>query len=278
MHRNAAKTIRSQSAVRRRGTVLLLALLILSSIVMASMGLSTLIMNSLQQTRIIDASTIAYYAAESAVEDGLYVLRREDAKPPAVKDAPVTLSNQASWTRDVAYTEPQIKTHLAKDSTFELDLFDPDAETQAYADNITQVTVDWSTATCTVGSCPKLSYNLVHWDAGLTQWQAGMVESGRLVSGEQVAIDLSPGTASRLYKLRLRAEEQPVDDVLITAYSGNTPVDIPGRVRIDADGSFGGTQQHLTVRLPRRTPLSGLYDFAVFSECSLVKGYPIRCP
>ncbi len=273
------RTTEERAPAGRRGTVLLLALLILSSIVMASMGLSSLILSSLQQTRIIDASAVAYYAAESAVEDGLYTLRREDTKPPSVSETPVKLANGASWTRDVAFTESQIKTHLAKDATLEIDLYDPDAETLGYAAGIQQVRVDWGTSACAPGSCPKLSYNLIAWDTGLTQWQTTTVASDRLVSGDPVIINLPMSTSSRLYRLRIRAEDQPIDDILVTAYDGSgTPAAIPGRVRIDAVGSYGGTQQRLTVRMPRRTPLSGLYDFAVFSECSLVKGYAIRCP
>jgi hypothetical protein len=49
-------------------------------------------------------------------------------------------------------------------------------------------------------------------------------------------------------------------------------------VTIDVTGTYSSTKQRLIVSIPRQEPLSGLYDFAVFSECSLVKGSPISCP
>ena len=41
---------------------------------------------------------------------------------------------------------------------------------------------------------------------------------------------------------------------------------------------LAGVEQKLLVTLPRQTPLSGVYDFVVFSECSIVKGGSISCP
>ncbi len=282
------RTTRSSGA-SRRGTVLLLALLVLSSIAMASSGLATLIMSSLQQTRTIDSSIIAYYAAESAAEEAIYTVRKTSLQPgwagALTVETPQPLNNGASWTRTVAGKERTVVADIPRDSFIELALYDPDSEAESLADAIKKISVDWTYDPCVLeeDTCPKLIATVVRWEPSTTTWSEDAAQTERFESG---VADAPPAYITLdnlidLHKLRLRAEDADLHEVRIQAYSDdamNVPVDLPGRVRIDTWGKFGQTQQHLTVRLPRRTPLSGIYDFALFSECSLVKGYPISCP
>lgn len=48
-------------------------------------------------------------------------------------------------------------------------------------------------------------------------------------------------------------------------------LDIPSRLIINAQADFGSSHQELKVRTPIRPPLSGLYDFVIFSEEEIVK-------
>jgi hypothetical protein len=49
-------------------------------------------------------------------------------------------------------------------------------------------------------------------------------------------------------------------------------VDLPSRVAITATGAFGTAHQAVEFRLPRLQPLTGAFDYAIFSQCSIVKG------
>ena len=90
---------------------------------------------------------------------------------------------------------------------------------------------------------------------------------------------LSIPSPDKLYRLRLLARKGDLENVQIRGYdAADAPTDLPGRVKIDSRGSFGGVEQKILVALPRQTPLSGVYDFVVFSECSIVKGGSISCP
>ena len=91
---------------------------------------------------------------------------------------------------------------------------------------------------------------------------------------------ISTGPPNKLYKLRLRAMNADLDNVSIQAYDGaNNPVSLPGRIEIDVTGVFGQTRRSLQASMLHGAPLSGIFDFVVFSECSLVKGNrPISCP
>ena len=272
----------------RRGTVLLLALLVLSTVVITSSGMSSLILSSLQQTRAIDSSIVAYYAAESAAEQALYSIRKDPSLGSSWTTAltatePQALGNGATWTRQASSTERTIEATLAQDSSLEIALFDPDNESQGLTDKIARVEVRWTfDEDCSESICPGLTATVLEWAPGTPSWGGRTSETQRFLgtadsrTGEALIELVNPDS---LHNLRLRAEFGKLKNVEIQAFSSDdAPVPLPGRVRIDAWGQYGDTQQHLTVRLPRRTPLSGLYDFAVFSECSIVKGYPISCP
>ena len=272
----------------RSGTVLLLALLILSTVVIMSSGLSSLILSSLQQTRAIDSSIVAYYAAESAAEQALHAIRKgpdlgSDWAATLTTADPQALGNGATWTRLVASSERTIEATIAQDAFVEVALYDPDNENQSLTDKIARVEVRWTfDEDCSASVCPGLTAAVLEWSPGTATWTGRTSETRRFLGVADVRTGIALielADPDSLHKLRLRAEYGKLKNVEIQAFaSDDTPVPLPGRVRIDAWGRYGDTQQHLTVRLPRRTPLSGLYDFAVFSECSIVKGYPISCP
>ena len=247
----------------------------MTSVVITSAGLSSLILNSLQQTRTIDNSMIAYYAAESGIEDAIYRARRLDTLPQSLADQP--LSNTAKWSRTVTTMEPIIYATIPENSLLEVALFDPDNETTAL--NIRAVKVTWSNV-CT-GPCPVLDASLVSWQPqNPIIWNPNAAHYKFTSSPAVLSVD----TINQLYKLRLRAEKNTMRDVRIQAYSDDGltqthPPDLPGRLRIASTGEYGGTRQRVLVSVPRRTPLSSVYDFVIFSECSLVKGGGgISCP
>jgi hypothetical protein len=285
------KNLAAKTLAPRRGTVLLLALLVLSSVVIASSGLGSLILNSLQQARIIDSSIMAYYAAEGAAEEALYSVRKVGLGETWEQDltvspaSPVKLHNGTTWFRTVTGKEQLVNTSIPRDSFYEVALYDPDQEAEPLDEQMNIVRLDWSSDPCEGDSdiCPSLLVTLVRWDPTSEIWAEDATTTIRFVSdadGEtpNKVVNVDP---DYLYRMRLRAEDGDIRDVRVTAYTDEAQgiaVDLPGRIRIDSYGTFGSTRQHLAVRLPRQTPLSGLYDFALFSECSLVKGYPISCP
>lgn len=50
-------------------------------------------------------------------------------------------------------------------------------------------------------------------------------------------------------------------------------IDIPSRLVIDSQATFGNSFQKIKVRTSMRQPLSGLYDYVIFSEEQIVKKY-----
>jgi hypothetical protein len=254
------------------GTVLLLALLIMTSVIISSAGLGSLILNSLQQTRAIDNSIIAYYAAETGIEDALYRARRLEVLPPDVADR--TLSGPTRWSRTVVTTESVLYAAIPENSLYEVALFDPDNEALGLGIKVVKIAWDLD---CDP-ACPTLSATLVGW-----QPQNPIIWDPNAIvykfTGSDAVLSVDP---SKLFKLRLRAEHNALNGVRIQAFLDDAqtqPAPLPGRLRITSTGEHVGTRQRVIVSVPRRTPLSSVYDFVIFSDCSIVKGGAgISCP
>lgn len=266
---------RDQARVGQGGSVLLLALLIMTTVLITSSGLSALMLSSLQQTRIIDNSVVAYYAAETAVEDALFGILRSEDGIPGSRTTPQALTNRASWSREVSTEERAIFTVISEDQFVEISLYDPTASLTAT--DITRVRV-WWTDEC--GGCSAMQGSLVGWlPGGSLTWRDSFGAATHRVSSADSPVSFSLDDPYRLYRLRLKALNADLKNVEIRAYDdSNNPIDIPGRIKISARGFYVGTQQRITVTLPQELPSSGLFDYVVFSECSLVKGGPTTCP
>jgi len=257
----------------QKGSVLLLALMIMSSVVIASVGMSSLILASLQQSRVLDNAAIAYYAAESGIEDALFSARRDEELPTV--ESGIALSNDAAWDRTVEDKEWIIYPGtIVQDAVTEIALYDPDAPTDDTG--IANVRVEWSDD---CGGFSVLQATLVGWQSGgAIAWDANA--STRLFTLDAGGgADVTMPVSGRLYRLRLAAKKCALQNVSVDATNASGgAVQIPGRIKVDSTGTYSNARQTITATLPRRAPLSGLFDFVIFSECSLVKGGTGSCP
>lgn len=261
----------------KRGAILLLAVLIMSTVVAASVGMSSLILNSLTQTRIIDAAIASYYAAETGIEDGMYAARRLDQTPASVSTAVFAGggTSGAKWTRTVTDREDAIYMTLLRDSFVELALYDPVTGTGTA--NIGRIDVNMAPATPWTDHCGGSSVlvaSVIGWDTSANA--ANIVQNSYTGGFASFSI---PNPAA-LNRVRLRAQGCDIEGLQVRGYDASTSAltPLPGRIKIDSRGTYAGVEQRLTATLPRQTPLSGVYDFVIFSECSLVKGGTISCP
>ncbi|MBU1029454.1 hypothetical protein KKE28_04595, partial [Patescibacteria group bacterium] len=121
-HRVKQRVIKSNT--QSTGSVLLFALLIMTSVIIGSIGLGTLIMDLLQQTRITDSSILAYYTAESGVEQSLFNARRTGQIPDSYsEDEANQLLNHTEWWGTVTGTTEIIYTDISQDDFIEVNLF-----------------------------------------------------------------------------------------------------------------------------------------------------------
>ncbi|MBN1585048.1 pilus assembly PilX N-terminal domain-containing protein [Candidatus Uhrbacteria bacterium] len=296
----------------RGGTVLIVALIVMSSVTISALGLSSLIINSLQQTTVLDQAAIAFYAAETGVERTIWEIRRsgefESSLPESIAMGDgVGLPNGSAWSREVYGDEPEINLSIPANGFSELHLFEPTEilgslnqwSMDRGGETIDSLEVDWDwnpEVPCDpLGDCPVLFAEWLRWSPDSLDVDPFNVTLPGILPftrrylpgsvaripplGEDPDFPSGLGIPQYAYRVRLRAEYSDLRNVTVRAYNQfGDQVNIPGRAVIDSWGRFGNTTQRLTVRIPRKIPLSPLFSFAVFSECSLVKGYSISCP
>ena len=278
------------------GNVLLLALLVMASLITAGIGISAIILDEIRQARNIDFSVLAYYAAEASSESALYKLRKENAVltcPGLVESCEPTgycsggggepclyssgaLTNLATWARNFTDRDLSIYSKIKKNEVLQIDLYDPDRI--AWAAEVESVKVEWSDS---CGNCSWVELAFVDWRPGVgVDWANNRTKFQYSVAGSPIINNAFVST--KAYKIRIKALYGDINNLTFTAWSENnaagTQKEIPARVVLNSTGTFAVSKQAIKMTMPRRSPMSGLYDFVLFTECSLVKGEEPACP
>jgi len=266
--------------LNRRGSTLLLAMLVMAGVLTVSVASSRLVINEIVQSSQLDKAMVAFYAAESGAERGLFEARKKDFDPEEFNQTVVLLDNEASYQLIADDSEDVLYASLSADESYQLDLFDPHSLDAFGADSIKSLRLDWQ------GS-GWLEINWSFWTTG------GAVQNSRsvVVSGASspAIIQLSPDGSIYLYRVRIIARNSAATDLSITAYNDIDPgnpdncptledcqVSIPARVSIKSlgeypNGSDKASRQAILVTMPEKSPLSGLYDYVLYSESEVAK-------
>lgn len=280
----------------QNGNVLLLALLVMASVMTAGLAIGAIIINEIRQARNIDFSSIAYYAAESGVEQALYKLRKEDAvlvcpgtsscdengfctspDKEACLRSEGSLTNQSSWSRTVTDKELSIYGKLKKNETLQVDLYDPDNITAAAG--VESVKIEW-TPQCVPPNTSTIEVSYIAWKPA-EGWSTSTEQRFKYSSTSSPVINNS-FSSTKSYRIRIKALYCDISNLIVTAWANNDggapQVQIPARIVLNSKGSYVNLRQAVKMTMPRKSPMSGLYDYVLFSECSLVKGEDPTCP
>jgi hypothetical protein len=264
----------------RIGSTLLLALIILGGLVATSLTVGTIVVTRLRGVKAIDDAVLASYAAESAVEDLLYKVRKGEQRTDL--NGSDELTNGATWTRTVETTTRELYFDLAENDAQQLDLFDPSGKLEKM--NIQKLFL-----TVVTVSNPD-AWLEVHWvpwlDTGAWSPVNGRIlfSPMELQGQSQKTIDLDApqfGGTPVAYRVRFRSLRGGIGRVRITAASdaeGLTPAALPSRIRATVTGTMGGARYATRVEFPTSFPLAPVFDYVLFSECDIVKGGTINCP
>ena len=243
-----------------------MSMLVLSGIVTAAGTVGILTVQNLRQAVNIDQAGLAYYAAESGVEDGLYELRKKET---AVASLPASgsLSNSATWARSVIATSATLTKTVAQNDVWEVNLYDPDASLSPLAAPIKSVRLSWTGPG-------------TEWlEAAITAWNTNgdilPAETQLFSSASNPALVNLQDSTSVLYRLRLKALYAALTDLSLTAFDAlngaGSQVNIPAEISVTSTGSFNDVKQALRAIMPHRAPLSGVFGYVIFTEDDLIK-------
>ncbi|MBI5465695.1 MAG: hypothetical protein HY974_00185 [Candidatus Kerfeldbacteria bacterium] len=261
------------------GVVLLLSLLVLATMLTTSLTVGALVVRELKTTGTSDRGLIAYYAAESGLEQGLYLLRQERPahadiittldKPYASKVTLLdgSLLNKAYWWRSSLLSEAQLNLTLKANEVVQLDLFDPTASLSNTA-SVNGLEFNWDAPS---GGAEWLEVSWSGWKNTNppTLGVGRQLFSSSTVKPVTMALDTVNYTN---FRVRLRALFADVPGLVVKARNSVGYVDLPARITITAVGELSDARQALAVIVPEFAPQASAFDFTIFSECPIVKG------
>lgn len=270
-------------------------LLVISLITAIAITVSVIIINELKLTTgAVDAS-MAYYAAESGVEQGLFGVRVLRDSNIALADAITRLQvlNSAtgiSFDNSATYTDAGTSSTSSLIENKEIKMNEYVQADYYDIDNLsgTSDSIMAAMEITNQGDNPN-AWAEISWIAWDSSGTLGESTSAKKIIGPT---DLHDGMLIHLqssytnftpvgYRVRIKALFGDLSAVSVIPYKNDVTnpqpsdqVDIsklPSQVVIKAVGTKGSYKQALTAMLPWKMPLAGLYDYVLFSEGEINK-------
>ncbi len=248
--RGPDKAGKSQILNSNRGSVLLLTLLLLSLFLFIGLVWSTLVLRGLKIVEKTDEAVVAFAAAESGVEDGLFRLQKNKELPKDITGQSGTLANGSSWQRNV-YSAVTVKTvdTLNPGAPLIIDLYNPDvdpltATLKQLAFGAASLTLAWDS-----GTIATVTAEITEWNGALIPFLAPVLGgTGGTIDGLDKA---------KSYRLTLTTT-QPIKNIRVSATdkSGGTGnvQSIPEALSIESNGLYQSATQAIRMRFPRVSP------------------------
>ncbi len=258
---------------KEKGSIMVITVMILAVMSVIVFSLSIIMNRQIDFTKNLDYSLLAYYGAESSLEQALFEARKLDIISLSKQGV---LLNNVKWKRDIQTTKNGLFfKKVLKNKSVQVDLFDPD---------------NLSCVNSTIGvNCNWDSLKL-EWQGGgtilltITEWQASnfinfnieknTVKTVRLlnVTTPWIINSIKPQTN---YRLKIKPLFNDIYNLKIHIYSKDDAegieIPIPNYLTIKALGEYKQNKQALKVTVPRNTPLSNLYDYVLFSQEDIKK-------
>ena len=251
--------------MQSRGSVLIYTLLIISGLLVTATALSTLVISNLRQAQSFNDALVAFYAAESGIEHGLYQIRQQDDFAAVAVSGSLPVDSQV--TTSLVEDQPSVTFDLSAGQSYQLDLYTSTAGPQ-YVKSIRlsadtasqgQLVVGWA------GWQPNATFN--------DTYQQAVISASQL---DDFLVELAQGANmnSLYFRVRFMALDDDINDIVVTAYSdvaGSDSINVPGRLTISATGRYHRSRQTVIAEMPRKAPLSDLFSYVLFSAEEIVK-------
>lgn len=281
---------------RQRGSLLLVALVLLGVIAFSTVYLSVVVNNEIKNTRYADNSIVSYYVAESGAERALWTLKSAKAQNATASfyalrpliDQWGAEPGDTERTYDYSTTTLTSQNYtlydLAVGVPVTADIYDRDLETVAGGSTgVDQINVDWYLTACNGSAQLEINYTPIAVTtlqpaASLTQIDVCNCSSGDgtglyrcdLSAAHSATIDTD---TDKFYRLSFRPLTTAVKKLVITA-NANAAGFIPSLVTVKTVGSYRESLTTVTTHALWKDALSGIFNYVVFSEESLIKDVP----
>ena len=249
------------------GSTLVLALIILSVLLATASVFAVTALSNFRQARNINQSVASYYLADIGVERGVYYFRQHNiiidkCAPDSIADN-CDLQIEAEDKGDIGF--------LKKDTSVQLDIYAPGISVP----DIQFLKVTWDSNSPNTESRIEVSW--IGW-TGVDFSEPFKTSPPLVYSPDGSSVDLHadvPPVDYDFYRVRVKALVADANNLQVTAWNSaqTQQQNIPGVFEAKAVGSYGNTKQASAITASHFSPLSGLYDYVLFSEEEINKTY-----
>ncbi|MFC1652062.1 hypothetical protein ACFL24_02860 [Patescibacteria group bacterium] len=256
-----------QKIKSEQGVSMLFAVLIVSTTLVAALGIGGLMVAELKAAQAVDDSERAYYASEAGIEKALLQLRRN---PEYEGEESLTLDNNSKYSYNAVVGGSEIGDSLVKDDSFQINLFDPD---DPGADlDIREVEIKWELGEKFGGSDadPWLEITKVRWPKGNISF--GDPEIDQKTEKELHALSESPvkiamDTATYNWRLRIKALYNGAKFEAKAKNADGEYINFPiPLATITSVGKYSNSARGIEVKAQQGTRLLGVFDYVLYSE------------
>jgi hypothetical protein len=261
------------------GASLVSALLVLALVTAIAIGLSVVIMNQVNTTRDITYAMSSYYAADSSLDQGLWIIKQgrwDNLSLDGVAgvldklNTTGTLSNSnAKWKRTAVKLNETVKFDLGTEQSATVELYNPDNPT-VFSDAPQKIQVTWDDD---IAHAEKVQVAWSGWDQD--GFDAGNGQIYPYPRNDIVTLAVGSEQPTRIY-LRIKAKDYGVTNLSVKSYKLNgNAINIPSQIKLTVTGQFPDgsitSKQALGASVPWLVPISGLYSYVLYSSDSLNK-------
>lgn len=291
----------------RRGIVSLLALIIMTAVTATAVAVAALIIDELQQTESYDQAVTALYAAESGLEQGLFLVkdrRNMNETLETVRGELTASSADPRWDRTSDLEDEFFVSTLPSETTAHVDFVDPvptiadcggvagscvQSLDITFSDRCTGYTSEHGFSSLEITMLPLGSFGGGALDVSKEVHPCNVTPTlscTRIVLNAVDARDIDPNSYYRFSFTALSpsgttpspppasaSQVCTIENLTVRAFSrsgaSGDRIPISTRLILKSVGFFGRSQQALTAQAPFRAPASGLFNYVVFSELDL---------
>lgn len=291
---------------KHKGAILVMSLLIGSAITIVGVEVAMFVLSSIRQSRTIDHSTIAYYAAESGTENVMHQVRKENLLSFADLRKTTETIEGATWSIQ-EYQEPQAVVGVFRDSidelqratlrandSFQASFYKKSGQAYNAVPSLKSMKVAWSSEVCP-GQRPSMEMTAVEFEAGATiNWNSPATQ---LKKDIQVTLLDDPGTPQDESAIRevffnfVKEDGSPINKPMVvrvkaffcdlsgvkaTLYKGldgtGDQLNIPNYFYINPRGAYAGvSRDELKSTFAAHDAAASVFDFVLFSQDQVVK-------
>lgn len=272
----------------QKASTILISLLIMSVVLSSTLYVNVISLRQMRQSNNVDNSIIAFYAAESGNEQAIYYIRKTEDLDVGDLTIGGSISGPDNLIQRTVTDELTIiNIGLKKNEFYQIDIFDQ--EDISLGSDLSAMFIEWD-SDCGVDSWIELTIN--EWEiTGDVNWGVGEYQEAHIkkcllnppddpdtfpiiIGDGSVCIDFNPNNA---YQFRFKALYCDVSNLNISAKKDDNSIlpfkNIYNSLSIGEYPKEGemASRQALTISLRKSSPLSGLFDYVIFSEKSLIK-------